>query len=194
MQESESFIDKLSISLCEHAPYMKPGWAELFPKGVRYIAMVSSISRATALTDRHLYQTDSSLFGKTRGVNTYSLDQIESVRAITFMKDAQVEITLGGPRTMRAIAGSQFKEPKQKLAQIVDCTEVPDLWNPVKDLSHTTGVNEKFVDQVRTAIAMFGNAPVLAADPLDSIRKLKELLDLGAITQEEFDTKKGEYL
>ena len=33
-----------------------------------------------------------------------------------------------------------------------------------------------------------------AADPLDKIKKLKGLLDIGAITQEEFDAKKKQLL
>lgn len=37
-------------------------------------------------------------------------------------------------------------------------------------------------------------SPALPADPLDQIKKLKELLDIGAITQEEFDAKKKQLL
>lgn len=36
------------------------------------------------------------------------------------------------------------------------------------------------------------NTPIL--DPYDEVKKLKELLDIGAITQEEFDTKKKQLL
>ena len=43
------------------------------------------------------------------------------------------------------------------------------------------------------------NEPISAtqsspADPLDEIKKLKGLLDIGAITQEEFDAKKKQLL
>ena len=38
------------------------------------------------------------------------------------------------------------------------------------------------------------DAPPADADPIAKIRALKELLDAGAITQEEFDTKKAELL
>ena len=31
-------------------------------------------------------------------------------------------------------------------------------------------------------------------DPIEEVKRLKELLDIGAITQEEFDTKKKELL
>lgn len=37
-------------------------------------------------------------------------------------------------------------------------------------------------------------APVAAPSPTDEIRKYKELLDMGAITQEEFDAKKKQLL
>jgi len=37
-------------------------------------------------------------------------------------------------------------------------------------------------------------APASGADPMDQIKKLKELLDMGAITQEEFDAKKKDIL
>ena len=36
--------------------------------------------------------------------------------------------------------------------------------------------------------------PASAADPYEELKKLKELLDLGIITQEEFDTKKKQLL
>ena len=35
-----------------------------------------------------------------------------------------------------------------------------------------------------------GSVSLTSESPLDVIKKLKELLDLGAITQEEFDSKK----
>ncbi len=35
---------------------------------------------------------------------------------------------------------------------------------------------------------------VADVDPMDQIRKLEELLDIGTITQEEFDAKKKELL
>ena len=38
------------------------------------------------------------------------------------------------------------------------------------------------------------NAPVVADTPADEIKKYKELLDMGVITQEEFDAKKKQLL
>lgn len=38
------------------------------------------------------------------------------------------------------------------------------------------------------------NAPVVTATPADEIKKYKELLDMGVITQEEFDAKKKQLL
>ena len=39
------------------------------------------------------------------------------------------------------------------------------------------------------------NAPVVAAlSPADELKKFKDLLDMGAITQEEFDAKKKQLL
>ena len=38
------------------------------------------------------------------------------------------------------------------------------------------------------------NAPVAAATPADEIKKYKELLDMGAISQEDFDAKKKQLL
>ena len=38
------------------------------------------------------------------------------------------------------------------------------------------------------------NAPVVASSPADEIKKYKELLDMGIITQEEFETKKKQLL
>ena len=37
-------------------------------------------------------------------------------------------------------------------------------------------------------------APVKADDPYEELKKLKELLDMGIVTQEEFDTKKKQLL
>ena len=38
------------------------------------------------------------------------------------------------------------------------------------------------------------NEETYSVDPYEEIRKVKELLDMGIITQEEFDTKKKELL
>ena len=56
------------------------------------------------------------------------------------------------------------------------------------------------VDEIRLAMNTFksaekeSSAPVLSTSPADEIKKFKELLDEGIITQEEFDLKKKQLL
>ena len=52
-------------------------------------------------------------------------------------------------------------------------------------------INER---QQNTATATATIAPQLQSTPIDDLKKLKELLDMGIITQEEFDAKKKELI
>lgn len=53
---------------------------------------------------------------------------------------------------------------------------------------------QAFVNALREKVK-FGSSPKAAPqDPLDAIKKLKELLDVGALTQEEFDLQKKRLL
>ena len=60
---------------------------------------------------------------------------------------------------------------------------------------------QKVYTDIKAALAEYKKAPASVAttttnpgSALDEIKKLKELLDMGAITQEEFDTKKKQLL
>lgn len=59
------------------------------------------------------------------------------------------------------------------------------------DKASATALHEK----LNTLICQRANAvPSPAADPVSEIKRYKELLDIGAITQDEFDTKKKQLL
>lgn len=162
-------------------------WLDPFPAGVSYLAVVSSYTPGfAALTERHLHVLETSTFGKIKGLTSHPLDKIQSVSASYSMGLAWVNVTFGGPVAMRAIGGSQFRQPNQQIAQGVGWYKGPR--------EVLLSVAEEFAAKVRAGIANYGAVPSAASDPLDSIRKLKELLDLGAITQDEFESKKQQYL
>lgn len=53
---------------------------------------------------------------------------------------------------------------------------------------------QAFVSALQKCISESGTSKPSLADPLDQIKKLKDLLDLGAISQSEFDSKKAELM
>ncbi len=61
--------------------------------------------------------------------------------------------------------------------------------------SYSIASNEKLIDRVIDLVNEIKSAPVKSSvDSFEQIKKLKELLDMGAITQVEFDAKKKELL
>lgn len=65
----------------------------------------------------------------------------------------------------------------------------------------TTAVSNELMEEVANyvrarveEVKRQKNTPVAAASPLDEVKKLKELLDCGVITQEEFEAKKKQLL
>lgn len=89
----------------------------------------------------------------------------------------------GGLHTSGAVHSSIAKNTSE---QIIDYTRCPKCGS--KDLRTLT--SEEWAEEQRKASSPT-SAPVSAADEL---KKFKELLDMGVITQEEFDAKKKQLL
>lgn len=66
--------------------------------------------------------------------------------------------------------------------------KIPDIKNKISEGLKNTGKSfSKFASKI-------GNKTDKQSDPIEEVKKLKELLDIGAITQEEFDAKKKDIL
>lgn len=66
--------------------------------------------------------------------------------------------------------------------------KIPDIKNKISEGLKSTGKN---FSRLASKIENKFDKP---SDPIEEVKKLKELLDIGAITQEEFDSKKKEIL
>ena len=102
-------------------------------------------------------------------------------------KNAAIRGALSTIATSQILGAQEQAEADRKLAQIRDYTHCPNC--------NSTDLKQLSDDEYREALAA-KNAPAPAAAPsaADEIKKFKELLDLGIITQEEFDAKKKQLL
>lgn len=67
----------------------------------------------------------------------------------------------------------------------------------IETISHSYSIlaGEKMIDEFIALVNQIKSAPAKSSvDPFEQIKRLKELLDIGAITQGEFDAKKKELL
>ncbi len=85
------------------------------------------------------------------------------------------------------ILGAQQQAEADRLkAQIRDYTRCPNC--------NSTDLKQLSDEEYKSALAA-KNAPVAAAiSPMDELKKMKELLDMGIVSQEEFDAKKKQLL
>lgn len=104
----------------------------------------------------------------------------------------------------------EVKDPKGKLRPgmiVIRLAGTSSLSDRVASFVYSTGANSisfphgfAYLDAGREMQRRFAEfqqrtaTPTVTTSPADEIRKYKELLDLGAITQEEFDAKKKELL
>lgn len=104
----------------------------------------------------------------------------------------------------------EVKDPKGKLRPgmiVIRLAGTSSLSDRVASFIYSTGANSisfphgfAYLDAGREMQRRFAEfqqrtaAPTVTTSPADEIRKYKELLDLGAITQEEFNAKKKELL
>ena len=73
-------------------------------------------------------------------------------------------------------------------ARILDSNDVRIAWGTVDEMSR---IMEKMTEHIRAKKSLEKHENFCI---METIRKLKELLDIGAITQEEYKTKKAELM
>ena len=80
----------------------------------------------------------------------------------------------------------EYRKKQQELLKNpkVDVTEIKET--PSKNIEETIEVNEDSVEKIEEGVKV-------NEDPFEKIKKAKELLDIGAITPEEFDKIKSKY-
>ena len=104
-------------------------------------------------------------------------------------KEAQMHATLSFLGT-RLDAYAQQSQSRSALDKIVDYTHCPSC--------HSTNITEISAKEWEAMQQTVGTAPSpvssSACSAADELKKFKELLDLGIITQEEFDAKKKQLL
>ena len=98
----------------------------------------------------------------------------------------------GSLAALNALAGSsyhmyeQHKQMDNSLSQIVDYTRCPKC--------NSTNVQELTEEEFSALQTKNNAAPVSSVSNADELKKFKELLDMGIISQEEFDAKKKQLL
>ncbi len=173
-----------------------PETIEGFPRGVEVLnVLTSSQGTALVLTAGHIHKSNLSITGVLTW-ETVPLAEVASIKVSGAASGVAVEIGLRA-ESMRAIAGSQFRQQKVLVFLASPRLSLPawGSWSPSDKQVNTLA--EKFTLDVRSAIAQSGEPAKVdetKVDPLDAIRKLKELLDMGALTQDEFEAKKRDYL
>lgn len=100
--------------------------------------------------------------------------------------------TMGGLVFWRNLAefnGWKFQQNMiTQHARILDSNDVRIAWGTVDDMSR---IMEKMTEHIRAKKSLEKHENFCI---METIRKLKELLDIGAITQEEYKTKKAELM
>ena len=128
--------------------------------------------------DKLILKKNGSLFWMQSGSQrTYYYDQITSIemnRKRPLFDGAFIQINTGGQVTTQGASGLENSIPFKTNAELESAyNTIIEFYNAYKSKQSNTSK---------------------PADTTDEIKKYKELLDLGIITQEEFDTKKKQLL
>ena len=94
-----------------------------------------------------------------------------------------VSEALGGTRIMSHLKANESEAYKSK---IVDYSKCPECTS--------TDIREVSEEEWQNLASKPQTAPAAAASAADELKKFKELLDMGVISQEEFDEKKKQLL
>ena len=85
----------------------------------------------------------------------------------------------------------------EKQEMIYAFQRYPELSVLIKNYKEIADVLSTLINQRQDSTEMKQSTPIVAEQPtsnLDELKKLKELLDMGIISQEEFDVKKKQLL
>ena len=129
-------------------------------------------------TDRKLIVRNPMTLGLRESVGTITYGEITSIRLKKGLFSSEVNITAPGVTTELS---RFFKVSREGIAGI---------------MAISTEKAEKLVEIVKEGMkrAKAKTSATVAPTPLEELKKLKELLDMGAITKEEFEEKKKRLL
>ena len=113
-------------------------------------------------------------------------DLVKNEQLAKQARSATLRGALNTISTSQILGAQQQAEADRLKAQIKDFTHCPNC--------NSTDLSRLSDDEYKAALAA-KNAPAAAAvSPMDELKKMKELLDMGIVTQEEFDAKKKQLL
>ena len=186
-------------------------WTGVITMAVQAKTPISAMSKATPTTIEEIVNSDYTIIGaRGRRLRVYE-DKI-AIETKTNLDSLLTGNAFDGEKTIyfADVLGVQFKKASKLIAGFLQLETASASMNNLG--SNFTNENSfNFDEDVNAEMEMVAqyvkarvdeikkqkNAPVVMASPVsaaDELKKFKELLDLGIITQEEFDAKKKQLL